>query len=1775
MVIIFMSSTLFPLFGNAAHAGEKESITDSKISNSIFGSSNYSHILGIDNSTHNEPLVLATRIYGTVKYTDCDINGVEIEKLPLRFARVELFQYYLVPDDEICLKTTYTTDTGYFYFEFDPYDPAYENQYFVRVYSENQYAEVKDSSLYTHDSDIITIPAGGSGLQYPIAFSSYSDHQAWNILDSVTETAEWVKARTMTPENPDGCTRSKINVYFPEDPDGDPNSGKYYFDKAGTWNEECIDYGTNVGWSDYLIYHEYGHAIMGALYGTMPADDSTGGNFNREMSGDNALEQAWQEGWAGLFEYVIGGGSPGKWVTDNTKIRNPDIEYAFRTNGYGNTSLDYKDWWGSDTNSDGIIERDKTQGNNIGILYDLWDTSETNDYFFPVDSSYAPPYPSRPSYDDDNLALGFGPIWDVMANKKPFTVYKFWDGWFDPEIDSTYSARTTINSKHWIKSIYFNHGIDPGSSNIDSDYQLPQNAPAPNLYMDILTGGSSGAYSGTISLYTTHVWDQDLEDQEFLRCRFENYSDVNGNGITDDGRKWYTIPGSESTSSSYDRTAGWDTRTVPDGRYLLRAAVDDDMLETFSTNTLAVIIDNSKPISSVTQTSPYWRNTTPITISATASNGLSGVNNVKLYYRFSANNATWSSWSQFDSADTVAPYQWSFPWRYNCVNNVQGHYQFYTIATDNAGNAEAVKTIAEVKHGYDSTPSAAFDLTQPINGCVFSNSKPMLEWGASGDSLSGVAYYRVQIALTNAFSPCVIDKTIGASKTTFESTDYPASLVDDTNYFWKIVAFDKAGNFRVCSSVSRYFTVQIPDPSQPGKLGGYVKDVYTKGPIGNAYIEYTPVFIPVGDPGNGNSIFMSIGPGINPNVYTTVTREDGTWSMGVPVGEGTIKASASGYYSQSKSVVISGVGAQTVNFELTPITAGGGGDEGCLIAGTRISTPTGVIPIENLREGDVVLSYNLTTGAIEEDAIYDVYAHQGPEDYILINGCLGLTRNHLIYVGYEIKRADELRQGDILRTEDGNILMSSIDNIMIPTQVYNIEVRDNANFFAEGILVHNVIKVDFGCPFAYVWNGQDYVEENNILPLSTRAERADLDVDDYYLIQNDIQPFEDSYLIRIYEPALEQTQLDDIRLAIIDYDAPETMVAITPSGEVQTISNPQPPLTCIDDEGNDERGLTNGLNDGYWLKMEDNQALTVQFPSIEGAVNAKLVVRHKATMSMLPYDVPIDPRRIKCSIHVQTENMEGVWGDFATIPARMNWVLDCIDISQMIGTINAGGSIRMQITGTHLIDYIGLDIGSNIDFNIRYLDPIGAYDSFLPNPTDVCNLIAARDRQYATVSPKMGIDVMFPYVGQTSEFRRMAIISHGHYYTLPEIGISQPVTLDVAIPVGAEGVLSIVLEELTVNSESKTLQSSNIDVASYPAQSVQMVFDENPLKSYQFRAWVEDADAENTYSFTFSSYRGSQTIEKCLMEEEHAFSLDEILWNITGAKFNKMSSQYEILRASYIKFGLNEYYHYNVSDTAEYIWDFGDGLWGSSREPIYRWYQLGEYKLNVTVINVSEDNRFLYSSTIINVVNAPPVAIIGVSQAVELEVYVAGRRGNSLAINIYEDGILTQSADVLRIPGAPNTTSIDLDKYLGRAYQIELMYTATHAGENPVTLYFNSGDATQTFFYEFSTEWGLCQAVSISPFYLNDAVATNPAFHFNALGSYDIDGEIVSWEWDFGDGIAAQGMAVEHMYSAPGAYEVTLTVTDNDGSAAAKMVMVICMIPAAVQPYPSRFTPPL
>jgi PKD repeat protein len=54
--------------------------------------------------------------------------------------------------------------------------------------------------------------------------------------------------------------------------------------------------------------------------------------------------------------------------------------------------------------------------------------------------------------------------------------------------------------------------------------------------------------------------------------------------------------------------------------------------------------------------------------------------------------------------------------------------------------------------------------------------------------------------------------------------------------------------------------------------------------------------------------------------------------------------------------------------------------------------------------------------------------------------------------------------------------------------------------------------------------------------------------------------------------------------------------------------------------------------------------------------------------------------------------------------------------------------------------------------------------------------------------------------------------------------------------------------------------------------------------------------------------------------------------------------------------------------------------------------------------------------------------------------------------------------------------------------------------------------------------------------------------NFDGSGSYDDESTIIKYHWNFDDGNSGDNMTVNHSWSSPGAYNVTLVVEDADGN---------------------------
>ena len=97
-----------------------------------------------------------------------------------------------------------------------------------------------------------------------------------------------------------------------------------------------------------------------------------------------------------------------------------------------------------------------------------------------------------------------------------------------------------------------------------------------------------------------------------------------------------------------------------------------------------------------------------------------------------------------------------------------------------------------------------------------------------------------------------------------------------------------------------------------------------------------------------------------------------------------------------------------------------------------------------------------------------------------------------------------------------------------------------------------------------------------------------------------------------------------------------------------------------------------------------------------------------------------------------------------------------------------------------------------------------------------------------------------------------------------------------------------------------------------------------------------------------------------------------------------------------------------------------------------------------------------------------------------------------------------------------------------------------------------------------NNDWATMKLPAVAPPIIASFVSTCSALTcaFDAAGSSDVDGTIVSYAWTFGDGTTGSGPAPSHTYAAGSSYSVNLLVTDNAGATANKSQSVSMVVAA-------------
>src|SRR3989441_489547 len=242
-----------------------------------------------------------------------------------------------------------------------------------------------------------------------------------------------------------------------------------------------------------------------------------------------------------------------------------------------------------------------------------------------------------------------------------------------------------------------------------------------------------------------------------------------------------------------------------------------------------------------------------------------------------------------------------------------------------------------------------------------------------------------------------------------------------------------------------------------------------------------------------------------------------------------------------------------------------------------------------------------------------------------------------------------------------------------------------------------------------------------------------------------------------------------------------------------------------------------------------------------------------------------------------------------------------------------------------------------------------------------------------------------------------------------------------------------------------------------------------------------------------------------------------------------------------------------------FTWSFGDGTFGTGSSPTHTYPGAGRYLAQVTV----QDSRGLrgYGSTLITVTGLP--VILSIQQYPSTP--YAGDYVSFYANALDPDGGAIPSYAWTWGDGSADSTPYNSVSHIYRS-----------PGNYTMTL--TVTDSDQGLTASASRIVPVLQRPDVPPvasFFVGNRPTVGSPTYFYAYYSYDPDGYIVSWQWDFGDGTGSGGNGTgnstggtpypTHVYAAFGSYLVRLVVTDNAGlNATANHTVYVNAPPVAV-----------
>ena len=223
------------------------------------------------------------------------------------------------------------------------------------------------------------------------------------------------------------------------------------------------------------------------------------------------------------------------------------------------------------------------------------------------------------------------------------------------------------------------------------------------------------------------------------------------------------------------------------------------------------------------------------------------------------------------------------------------------------------------------------------------------------------------------------------------------------------------------------------------------------------------------------------------------------------------------------------------------------------------------------------------------------------------------------------------------------------------------------------------------------------------------------------------------------------------------------------------------------------------------------------------------------------------------------------------------------------------------------------------------------------------------------------------------------------------------------------------------------------------------------------------------------------------------------------------------------------------------LWDFADGTTSTQANPSHTFSQPGEYPVLLTVVDGTGRSA---SQAIMVQASAPNVLPVAVASGSPTD--LSGP--SPLSVQLFATGSYDPDGALGNIEWRISDGRTSFGSPAFFTFSTDGSYTAT------LRVYDSRGDFSED---TLAIEVGGPNQPPVAQASATPTSGLAPlGVALNAGASTDVDGTIVSYLWDFGDGTSGSGASPFHSYASVGTFVATVTVTDNSGDSDSASVTI-------------------